>query len=166
MRFFALILASCAYGFLAAWLLGRVRVSPVVNRMVAHVLSFRLFIDEPRLVFGAVVDLFRENGRLLRLIGVPCLILGAAFWGAEEYFGAVGIRAGQVFVVSARAGSPLPEGLAAETPEVRVARLGRIYWRVRATRESGGHVDMWWVWFFGISGAAAKITSSFARESA
>jgi hypothetical protein len=152
-KFAALVAVSCLYGWLAARLFRGVVWRPAVNRMVAHVLSFRLFIDEPRLVFRAQWALICENFRLLRMVAVPCLVLGLAFWGVDGYFGGGPVaEAGQVLVASAPIGEGLPEGLVEETPGVRVERLGRVYWRVRATRESGRTFGApWWVWFCGIS---------------
>ena len=45
------------------------------NRMLAHLMEFRLFIDEPALVMRAQSDLLVENWRLLRLLARPSLIL-------------------------------------------------------------------------------------------
>ena len=165
MKFLALVVVSCAYGWLAGSLFRRVdspAARATVNRIVAHLLSFRLFIDEPRLVLRAQAELIRENLRLLRLIALPCLAISLLFGGVAWYFATGPIPTGQVFVASLPADSALPAGLVSETPGVRVARLGRVYWRVRSTEALDSGVDAnypaarhfgapWWVWFFGLS---------------
>src|SRR5438067_2508597 len=49
------------------------------NRILAHVLEFRLFLDEPAIILRAQRDLMVENFRLLRQIALPCLILAIPF---------------------------------------------------------------------------------------
>jgi len=55
-----------------------------VNRILAHVLELRLFLDEPRLIWNAQRDLLRENLRLFGQIALPSLIaaplLGLIMW--------------------------------------------------------------------------------------
>jgi hypothetical protein len=161
-NFLALVVVSLTYGWLAGSVFRHIDSRATVNRIVAHLLSFRLFIDEPRLVLRAQAELIRENLRLLRLIALPCLLMALMFGGVAWYFGKGPIPAGQVLVASLPADSALPAGLVAETPGVHVARLGRVYWRVRTTRPLDSGVEAtyptarfigmpWWVWFFGLS---------------
>jgi len=169
-----LTLAAIAYGGLAVILFRRVELRPVTNRIVAHLLSFRLFIDEPQLIFRAQRDLLRENLRMLRLIAVPCLILAAAF-GLVMYFFADGpIPPGKPFVVSQPDGSALPAGLVPETPMVRVPRLHQVAWRVHAAPGFSGTVPgphtaahvfglHWLAWFVGLSALASFLLSVLYR---
>ena len=70
MKFLLLALAGAVYGFLGGALFRRVHLRGEINRILAHVLSFRVFIDEPVLVFRAQVELLRETLRVLRTVAV------------------------------------------------------------------------------------------------
>jgi Na+/glutamate symporter len=78
-----LIPVSVIFGFVATLTLrrfsDRAAVRASMNRMIAHLMEFRLFLDTPSLVLRAQFDLLRENLRLLRLILLPCVILAAVF---------------------------------------------------------------------------------------
>ena len=70
-----------------------------VNRILAHLMELRLFLDEPRLVWNAQCDLLRENLRLLAQIAVPSLIaaplLALVMWRADAVYGRAPLRAGE-----------------------------------------------------------------------
>ncbi len=70
----------------------RVRLRQSVNRIIAHLLEIRLFWDEPSLVLRAQWDLIVENGRLLKQLALPALILSLPFavfyfWPAPKWRG-------------------------------------------------------------------------------
>jgi arylsulfatase A-like enzyme len=125
-----------------------------VNRILAHVMELRLFLDEPRLVWNAQRDLLRENLRLFGQIAVPSLIvaplLGVLIWQADEVYGRAPLRAGEAVVVTARvkAGDlaqvrmEAPAGVAVETPGVRIPRLHEVSWRIRPLRPFSGHLQV------------------------
>ncbi len=169
MRFVALLLVSVLYGIVVGALFRRVPVRPVLNRILAHVLSFGLFIDEPRLVFRAQWELLREHLRLARLLALPLLISGVAFLAIAHAFAKGPIPPGETFVLTA-----LPPGVEAETPPVHVARLRQIVWRVHAVRPFLSGLDApypaahwfglhWLVWFIALSTLAITLATAVRR---
>lgn len=115
------------------------------NRLVAHLMEFRLFIDEPALILRAQRDLLIENGRLLRLVFVPSLILAVLFFilipQLDSVYGKAPLKAGEPAVVTVEmkdgiATAPpltlkVPAGISVETPGVHIPRLHQISWRIR-----------------------------------
>ena len=148
-----------------------------VNRILAHIMEFRLFLDEPRLIFQAQRDLLRENLRLLRQIAIPCLIAAPFFtlviWQGDRVYGRAPLPAGEPVVVTAHSDVQLhaTAGLVVETPGVRIQRTHEVSWRVRPTRPFSGTLPgfqipwpratvlgfSWLVWFFGISSLSAVL---------
>ena len=123
-----------------------------VNRILAHVMELRLFLDEPRLVWNAQRDLLRENLRLFGQIALPSLIatplLGLIMWQADAVYGRAPLRAGEAVVVTAhvKAGDlasvqmEAPADVAIETPGVRIPRLREVSWRIRPLRPFSGRL--------------------------
>ena len=80
-----MMLAVCAavYGVIAALVFRRLvdaaRTRVIVNRILAHVMEFALFIDEPRLILKAQLDLIKDNVLLLRRIALPCVLMAIPF---------------------------------------------------------------------------------------
>lgn len=161
------MLAVCAavYGAIAAWvfhrLTDRARMRVVINHMMAHVMEFALFIDEPRLILKAQIDLIKDNFRLLRQIALPCVLLGIPFVllypAMDRQFGN---RTSTVLTLPM--GRELPAGVVAETPGVRIPRTREVSWRIRAaakprTNLFGLH---WTVWFGAVSLLAAAILAT------
>ena len=113
-----------------------------LNRVIAYLIAFRLFVDEPRLVLRGQIDLLIENARLLRLLLWPALAAGIVFallYGPmDRHFGYRPVRVGKSAVVTLPAGSDLSPAPAfrIETPPVHVPRLHEVSWRVRVLRES------------------------------
>jgi hypothetical protein len=180
-----LALVSAIYGIAAALVFRRFTNTALlhrtVNRILAHVLEFRLFLDEPRIILRAQRELIGENIRLLRQIALPCLILAIPFallYGPmERHFGHGPLRVGEPAIVTAPIESGLtelkaPPGVVVETPGVRVLRTRQIAWRVRPVSATYGAFPKgvevgypragilglpWLVWFLGISTLAALI---------
>jgi hypothetical protein len=138
-----------------------------VNRILAHVMEFRLFVDEPALIWRAQRDAIRANFALLRQIAIPCIAMTALFgilWSPmDRYFGREPLRPGEATVMTAHV-DQVPEvpGIVVETPGVRIARTGEVSWRIRALRTvtngfpNGVEVryprnGTWLLWFFGFS---------------
>ncbi len=125
-----------------------------VNRILAHVMELRLFLDEPGLVLRAQRDLLRENVRLLGQLAVPVLItaplFGLVVWQGDAVYGRAPLRAGESVVVTARVpgGSDAeirlsaPPEIAVETPAVRVPRLREVSWRIRPSRPFRGELPL------------------------
>jgi len=159
-----LIPISALFGVVAAWLFGRfadrVLVRRSVNRVVAHILELRLFLDSPRLVFKAQGDLLRENLHLLRLIMLPAgasvVLFALLFPQLNAIYSRAPLAIGRPSVVTAhlngRVGNEMPTirleapaGIEVETPGVRIVRSHEVSWRLRPGRSISGdlvvHVD-------------------------
>ena len=114
-----------------------------INRILAHLMELRLFIDEPRLVWNAQRDLLRENLHLFKQLAIPTLmtapLIALVIWRADTIYGQAPLRAGEAVVVTAHAKSSgmtslrlvAPVGITVETPGVRVPRSGEVSWRIR-----------------------------------
>lgn len=149
-----LIPVSAIYGFLAALVLRRFSdrdaVPASMNRMIAHVMEFRLFLDTPSLVFKAQRDLLLENLRLLRLILLPCVILAVVFIALfpqlDALYGHAPLRPGEPSVISARidddATLHAPPGIEIESPPVHSLHDHQVSWRVRPLGTAAGDLSI------------------------
>lgn len=173
------------YGMIAAWAFRRltdpVRLRQIFNRLLAHTIEFRLFVDEPALIWRAQWGALRANLALLREIALPTLGMAVVFailWGPmDRKFGHDSLRAGEATVITSRADRvPAIPGMVVETPGVRVMRTGEVSWRVRPVREFAGSLPAgyearyplsraWLVWFFAGSLAAAPVATIKRRSS-
>jgi hypothetical protein len=122
--------------FVFNWTTDRVAIRRAVNLILAHVLEFRLFLDEPAVILQAQLDLLRANGRLLRLMLLPGLILAIPsillFVELNGLYGRAPMRIGEAVVVSAKdpgAKLTMPSQIRIESPPVHAR--GAIAWRVR-----------------------------------
>src|SRR5580698_10562418 len=105
-----LLPVSLIYGLAAALVFHRfsdqVSIRQTINRMMAHVMEFRLFINSPALVLRAQRDLLRENFHLLRLILRPCALLALLFIilfpQLDAMYGHAPLAVGAPAVVTAR----------------------------------------------------------------
>ena len=159
-----MMLAVCAavYGVIAALVFRRLvdaaRTRVIVNHMLAHVMEFALFIDEPRLILKAQLDLIKDNVLLLRRIALPCVLMAIPF---ALLYPAMDRRfSGHISnVLTVPMGKPLPPGVVVETPGVRILRTHEVSWRIRPADHP--HTNLfgldWTVWFAAISTAAALL---------
>ncbi len=151
MKLALLVLCGMIYGAVAGWLFRRftdtAALRLAVNRSIAHVLEFRLFIDEPRLIFRAQRDLVRANVAGLRAVAIPmvisCAILVAGYVPLENTLGRAPLDAGDLTiakVASTAEGVDLiaPFGVAVETPALRIPSESVTIWRVRAMSPVSG----------------------------
>jgi hypothetical protein len=185
MALLELCVVSAIYGVVATMVFRRFtdagRLRGTINRILAHVMEFRLFLDDPRIILRAQRELIGENIRLLRQMALPCAILAIPFaflYGPlNRHFGHGLLRIGEPAVVTARGMTELkaPRGIVVETPGVRVLRTGEISWRVRPVAIVYGgfptgvevrypralllHLP-WVIWFLGISALTASIAHS------
>ena len=168
-------LAGFLYGLIAALIFRRMtdprRTRRAVNLILAHIMEFRLFIDEPALVWRAQKDALRANLTLLRRIALPCALTAALFailWSPmDRTFGREPLRAGEATVMTSHTDrAPEIPGIAIETPGVRIPGTGEVSWRIRPIRAvSGGFppgVEVryprnpsWLLWFLGFSSIGA-----------
>ena len=164
-------LAGFLYGLIAALIFRRTtdprQVRRAVNQILAHIMEFRLFIDEPALVWRAQNDALRANLTLLRQIAVPCALMAALFailWSPmDRTFGREPLRPGEATVMTSHTDS-VPEipGIVVETPGVRIPKTGEVSWRIRPVRAVRGGFPAgvevhyprngaWLLWFLGFS---------------
>ncbi len=108
----------------------------------AHLLEFRLFLDEPGLILRAQRDLIVANLRFLKLMLWPVLWLAipmALLLGVlEGWYGYAPLPVGEPAIVTAQlkdAGVPLAlkasGKIAVETPPVRAVAERQVSWRIK-----------------------------------
>jgi hypothetical protein len=149
-----LLPVSLIYGLAAALVFRRfsdhVSLRKTINRMMAHVMEFRLFINSPGLVLRAQRDLLRENFHLLRLMLLPCAILALVFIilfpQLDAMYGHAPLRVGEPAVVTARfdgdAVLEAPAGIRIETPGVHILQDRQVGWRVRPLGRTAGQLKL------------------------
>jgi hypothetical protein len=123
------------------------------NRILAHLLEFRLFIDEPALVMRTNLALLQENWRLLKLLLRPTIILAAPFIvllaEMDAFYSRAPLRIGDPGVVTVQLkrvnGAVMrdvvlsaPRTIAVETAGLQVGSQDQISWRIRAAAPSSG----------------------------
>ena len=149
---------AIAYGLAALWVFARFsdqkRIEIAKRKLRAHLYAFRLFVDEPALIFRAQKQLLIWNGRYLALVLVPAIIIGiptlVLLMQLEAVYGRRPLAAGESAIVTAhfdnatdlRLISPMLEGrgVEVETPPVRIPLEHQVSWRVRAASDASGSV--------------------------
>ncbi len=161
---------ALASGVAMAWVFGRFsdgeRIRLAQRKIRANLYAFRLFADEPVLIFRAQKQLLLWNARYLGLmlrpsilIFVPVLLLLTQL---EAVYGSRPLAAGESAIVTAQfdagadlravAPSLVGQGIKVETPAVRIPDQRQACWRVRATSIASGSV------WLRVPGAAARKT--------
>lgn len=131
---------SVAAGILSVlvfrWTSDRAAIHRTTNLILAHMLEFRLFLDEPAVVLRAQLGLLRANAHLLRLMLIPGLILVIPSIILIEQlnarYGRAPLKVGEAVVVSAKEPSArltMPAGIRIETPPIHSS--GELAWRIR-----------------------------------
>lgn len=152
---------SVGFGLLTLWAFRRttdlVAFRQTRKRLVARLLEFRLFYDEPALIWRAQKAIVRENLRLFALLVHPALVLTLPMaWllmQLEAVYAYAPLEVGRPAVVTAQiageltsgdAGASLeaPPGISVETPPVRSATDRQISWRVRPLRPVCGSLRL------------------------
>lgn len=151
---------SIACGLFALWIfrhtsdLGAVQTS--MKRVHAHLLEFRLFYDEPQLIWRAQKVIIRENLRILLLIARPAIILTLPMaWLLIQFdaiYGYAPLLMTAPSVITAQMNGKMPEDfsatlqappeIAVETPAVRSTADRQISWRIRPLRPVHGIVRL------------------------
>lgn len=121
------------------------------NRIQAHLLEFWLFVDEPALVWKSWRGLLAANARLLRVVLVPLVILSVPmvplFYCMDSSYGHSPLAVGSPALVTIAVNQPLdrlspvltaPDGLAIESPPVRVFSSRQVSWRIRPLHAMSG----------------------------
>jgi hypothetical protein len=123
--------------------------------VTAHLLEFRLFMDEPRLILRAQRDLIVANLHFLRLMLWPVVVLALpmvlllgemdAFYGRAPLVAGQpailtaqlrGVAAGEMFALRA------PAGIAVESPGIRVPAEHQVSWRIRPLRATTAELEL------------------------
>ena len=121
--------------------------------VTAHLLEFRLFMDEPRLILRAQRDLIVANARFLKLMLRPVVVLtlpmGLLLAAMEGFYGHAPLRVGEPAIVTVQVkhdGSRLslkaPDGIAIETPPVHAAGDRQVSWRIRPLRAANAELQL------------------------
>jgi hypothetical protein len=119
----------------------------------AHLLEFRLFLDEPRLVLRAQRDLTVANLRLMKLmlrpvvlLALPMALLLAAL---EAFYGHAPLPVGEPAIVTVQledGTAPLvlkaPPEIAVETAAVHVPAEHQVSWRIRPLRAGTAELEI------------------------
>jgi hypothetical protein len=150
-RLLVLLLAAAIHGRVTATLFlrftNRAALRGTTNRVIAHILEFRLFTDEPALIWQAQKNLLLANAQLLRQIAIPALasaaLLALLWLPLDRYLGKSPLGTGEVTIVradSADAALDLiaPFGAVVETPALHVPGEAATYWRVRTLSPVNG----------------------------
>lgn len=151
----AVVSVVCGAG--ALWVFRRVAdlaaVRGVRRQMAAHLLEFRLYGNEPRLIWRAQGELLVDNLRLLALLLRQVLILALPMaWlmiQLDTVYGLRPLAVGEAAVVTAQMAGPLaegdgiykmeaPAGIAVETAAVRDFADRQVSWRIRPERAVEG----------------------------
>ncbi len=153
--------AGMLSGLISVWMFRRFadekKMHVVFNRILAGLLEFRLFADEPLLIFRAQRSLLRANVQLLRQALLPALIvllpLGLLLAGCEALFERAPLKPGEDAVLTVKYNGLFEErlpsvelraplGIAVETLPVRIARDREISWRLRVNRPASGDIEV------------------------
>jgi len=115
-------------------------LAPIFRHFHARLLEFRLFFDEPALIWKAQKALVRANFQLCFLLLKPALILALPMTWLMLQLGNAPLRVGEAAVVSAQSSTELkleaPPGIAVETEPVHFQ--GLMFWRIRPMRPVRG----------------------------
>jgi len=119
----------------------------------AHLLEFRLFMDDPLLVLRAQRDLIIANLRFMKLMLRPVLCLlvpmGLLLAFLEAFYGHAPLRVGDPAIITVQvrhADAQLilhaPPEIAVETPPVHVLPERQVSWRIRPLRPATTELEI------------------------
>lgn len=126
------------------------------RKIRAALYAFRLFGDEPRLVFRAQGQLLWWNARYLALILKPAAIVVVPILflllQMDFLYGHRPLRVGETAIVAAHLSDKVDlnttspvltgSGVAVETLPIRIPEEHQVYWRVRALRNGGDQLSL------------------------
>jgi hypothetical protein len=147
--FAGVAVASVAAAVMALFVLRRWSdqkgLAEVRSRAAAHLLEFRLFMDEPALIVRSQRDLLVDNARLIRLLARPLLILAVPMallmWQLDALYARAPLRAGEAAIVTAQSRQSsiaVPDGVAVETEPVYLQATNETCWCIRPSRAVSG----------------------------
>jgi hypothetical protein len=153
----SLVPLSVLLGIVMLWLFRRTSnqsaIRKVKRELHASLYEMRLFTDEPVLIWKAQWGLLKANIRYLAMMLVPALVLTipmvVILAQLECFYGHAPLEPGQQAIVTVQmknAGSPAPvlrapDGIAVDTPAIRVDENRQISWRIRALRPVTGDMQ-------------------------
>jgi hypothetical protein len=157
--FWLLIVVGALSGAVSIWAFRKwsnaAKLRVAINRIVAHLMEFRLFADEPALIVRAQYNLLAANARFLKLLLLPSLLLLPFFVillvGLDAVFDKAPLPVNRPAVVTVQfseaSSSPLPDvrlevpaGMSVETEPVRIPVDSQISWRVRPKSRLAGEL--------------------------
>jgi hypothetical protein len=126
------------------------------RKIRAALYGFRLFGDEPRMVFRAQGQLLAWNARyiglMLRPVAVLIIPIAILLWGMDAVYGHRAFHVGETAIVSARLApdvnlnDTMPkltgQGVAVETLPVRIPQEHRVLWGVQPTAAGRGELSL------------------------
>jgi hypothetical protein len=149
----SLLPLSFLAGIGVLWIFRRASDQPAIRRAknlaAAHLLEFRLFMDEPRLILRAQRDLILANLRFMRLMLRPFLVMALPMAlllvQMDAFYGHSPLLIGHPAIVTLQwkaepgaAALEPPAGIAVESVAVRVVSGRQTSWRIRPLRSSSG----------------------------
>ena len=141
---------AVAAGVAMLWAFARcsdqARIEVAKRKLRAHLLAFRLFSDEPRLIFRSQKQLLIWNARYLALMLRPTVVmllpLAILLWHLDAVYGHRALSVGETAIVTAQmdaatnlqnvSASLAGRGVTVETMPLRLPDARQVLWRVRA----------------------------------
>jgi hypothetical protein len=148
--------AGLVAGGLFLWafqrLADRAALGRTINRIQAHLLEFWLFVDEPGEVWKSWRGLLAANGRFLRLLMVPLVVLAIPstplLFFLDACYGNAPLPVNQPALVTLKLNQPreapdmtAPEGISIDGPPVRAFSQAEVSWRIRPQRAVSGTLE-------------------------
>lgn len=157
----SLALLSAAAGIAMLWVIGKIsnqdKVRLIRRQIQATLLEFRIFWDEPRVVWRSQIRLLRLNLRYLGLM-LPAVLIGLIpvvflMIRMEALYGRAPLRVGQPAIVTVQLTEPIneqapppkldaPPPISVETPALRVFRDHQVCWRIRPLGTASGDLKL------------------------
>jgi hypothetical protein len=157
----SLALLAALAGIAMLWVIGKLSNQDAVRltrrQIQATLLEFRIFWDEPRVVWRSQTRLVRLNLRYLRLL-LPAVLIGVIpvallMIRMEALYGRAPLPVGQPAIVTVQLTGPIdeqatparleaPAMVSVETPALRVFRDNQVCWRIRPLGAASGNLKL------------------------
>jgi hypothetical protein len=157
----SLALLSAVAGIAMLWIIGKISNQNAVRltrrQIQATLLEFRIFWDEPRVVWRSQTRLLRLNLRYLGLM-LPAVLIGVIpvallMIRMEALYGRAPLPVGQPAIVTVQLTEPIneqatpprldaPPSISVETPALRVFRDNQVCWRIRPLSAATGNLKL------------------------
>lgn len=148
-----LVLAGIASGLLTAVVFrlttNTAALRGTLRQIQAHFFEFRLFFDEPRLIWRAQKDLLRANLRALSIVSPSILILSLPMTWVILQLEKAPLKIGEPTVVTVQLAHPAdevtleaPPGIVIDMPPVHITADHQIAWRIRLLKPIAGRPQL------------------------